>query len=155
MTAWTLTCRCWNLRTVSVPRIWQSGTEPYRAKRPEGAKKKQVEIQELLGVALGAIGLSYDDFCRLTPEEFEEVYKAFRERSDAEYKDEWVRMRMLATIVIQPHLKRKMTPEKLLPLPWDNVGKKARRDDAPRTTPEEDLKRFEKLLKRVGTNDHH
>lgn len=29
-------------------------------------------------------------------------------------------MRMLATITVQPHVKGKLTPEKLLPLPWEH-----------------------------------
>lgn len=27
---------------------------------------------------------------------------------------------MLATITIQPHVKNRLTPDTLLPLPWDN-----------------------------------
>lgn len=32
-------------------------------------------------------------------------------------------MRMLAFITIQPHVKNKLTPQKLLPLSWDNRRK--------------------------------
>lgn len=32
-------------------------------------------------------------------------------------------MRMLACITIQPHVKNKLTPQKLLPLSWDNRRK--------------------------------
>ena len=55
----------------------------------------------------------------MTPAEFECVYKEYQETREAAYKDDWARMRMLAAIVIQPHLKRKITPEKLLPFPWE------------------------------------
>jgi hypothetical protein len=37
---------------------------------------------------------------------------------------EWERMRLLAAITIQPHCKKKMTPERLLPLPWDRDAQK-------------------------------
>lgn len=30
-------------------------------------------------------------------------------------------MRMLATIVVQPHVKKKLAPKDLLPFPWEKV----------------------------------
>jgi hypothetical protein len=56
-------------------------------------------------------------------------------------------MRMLATIAIQPHVKNKLTPEKLLPFPWEKLDKMSTRP--PKQTAEEDLKRFETLAKRM------
>ena len=52
-------------------------------------------------------------------------------------------MRMNATIAIQPHIKSKMTPEKLLPFPWEQSKKKA---EAPKVSAEEARKRFERLV---------
>lgn len=57
-------------------------------------------------------------------------------------------MRLLATISIQPHVKGKITPQKLLPLPWDY--KKAPRADAPKLTKEQKHDRFRDLLHRLG-----
>lgn len=76
-----------------------------------------------MGFALGCIRLSYDDFCRLTPDEFNSVCKACLDQEQSQYKDNWERMRMLACITIQPHVKNKLTPQKLLPLSWDNRRK--------------------------------
>ena len=97
---------------------------------------------------MGCIHLSYDDFCRLTPIEFEHIYKEFRDKQDADYKDDWARMRMLAAIVIQPHLKKKVTPQKLLPFPWEGATKK-QRDKAQELTAAESMKRFEELAKKI------
>ncbi len=58
-------------------------------------------------------------------------------------QDSWERMRMNATIAIQPHIKGKMTPEKLLPFPWEKSKKKA---EAPKVSAEEARKRFERLV---------
>ncbi len=84
--------------------------------------------------------------------EFAAVYKAYAEQREADFKDDWVRMRLLATITIQPHLakNKKITAEKLLPFPWDR--KKARRQDpkVPDLTPEQQRKRMEELVKRLG-----
>lgn len=103
-----------------------------------------------MGIALGCIGLRYDEFCKMDFDEFAAVYKAYAEQRDAQYKDEWQRMRLLATIVIQPHLakNKKITPEKLLPFPWDKktVAREAKRE----ITPEQQRRRMEELVKRLG-----
>lgn len=75
----------------------------------------------MLGLALGRIGLSYNDFCGLSLEEFGEVVKAYSEGQEDTTRGDWERMRMLAAITIQPHTKTKITPKKLLPLPWDKI----------------------------------
>lgn len=95
------------------------------------------------------MGLSYDDFCRLDFNEFAAIWKAYAEQRDTDYKNEWQRMRLLATIVIQPHLAkgRKITPEKLLPFPWDH---KAQKNDAPKLSATEQRKRMEDLVAKLG-----
>ncbi len=108
-------------------------------------EKKPVGIDDLLGHALGCVGLSLDDFCRLTPVEFEAVCKAWHMRHEDEMHDSRERMRMSATIAIQPHIKGKMTPERLLPFPWEKSKKKA---EAPKVSAEEARKRFERLISR-------
>ena len=58
-------------------------------------------------------------------------------------RDGWERMRMNATIGIQPHVKGRVTPERLLPFPWEKSKKKA---EAPKVSAEEARKRFERLV---------
>lgn len=57
--------------------------------------------------------------------------------------DNWERTRILATIVVQPHLRKKMKPEQILPLIWDKKQTETARN------PEEDKKRFIELVKRL------
>ena len=64
--------------------------------------------------------MSVEDFCALTPGELESVLEAHREWEEMVLHGDWERMRMLATITVQPHVKGKLTPEKLLPLPWEH-----------------------------------
>lgn len=103
-----------------------------------------------MGIALGCIGLSYDDFCRLTFDEFANIHKAWAEQRDTDFKNEWARTRMLATIAIQPHLKKgkKITPEKLLPFPWDAEAKQQNR--APKMTAKQQRERMEELAAKLG-----
>ena len=86
--------------------------------------------------------LSYDDFSRLYFDEFEAVYRQWHSHEDNRARGEWERMRLLATITIQPHCRKRITPTRLLPLPWDSAGR-IRAYDAPppRSTPE----RFKEL----------
>ena len=84
--------------------------------------------------------------------EFEAVYKAYAEQRDFEYKDNWERMRLLATITIQPHIakNKKITPEKLLPFSWDKQKGKHANAKAKDITPAQQRKRMEELVKKLG-----
>lgn len=57
----------------------------------------------------------------------------------------WERMRLLATITIQPHVKKRLTPGQLLPLPWDG-----KRPAAPPVSREQDMERLRKLMGKRG-----
>lgn len=74
-------------------------------------------------MAVGVIGMSMDDFLRQTPGEYEATVEAWSQRQEARNRDDWERMRMLASIVIQPHVKKRLTPKELLPFPWEERGK--------------------------------
>lgn len=81
-------------------------------------------------------------------QEFAAVWKAYAEQRDTDFKDRWRRMRMLASITIQPHLARgkRITPEKLLPFPWD----KPTRGNKPTISAEEQRERMRKLVEKLG-----
>ncbi len=66
---------------------------------------------------------------------------------DAEYKESWERTRMLATITIQPHVKQRLTAQKLLPFAWDKNT-----PDMPKykqMTAEQRHKRMEEIAKKL------
>ncbi|MDE6380674.1 MAG: hypothetical protein K2L11_09390 [Muribaculaceae bacterium] len=73
-------------------------------------------------MALGVVGLSFGDFCRLTFGEFEAVMKAHNEAETIRQQGEWERMRLHAAMTMQPHCKRKLDPRKLLPFEWEKKG---------------------------------
>lgn len=103
----------------------------------------------MLGDALGNIGLSLDDFCALTPEEYAAVHKAWRERQEEAYRDEWERMRLLAAITVQPHCKKSVNPKKLIPFPWERPKKKK----VEQVSREEAKKRLERRLAKCTCQD--
>lgn len=106
---------------------------------------------ELLGIAVGNIGMPYNDFCAITPEEFNHIYRAYSEERTAQYQDSWERMRLLAAILLQPHVKENVTPQKILFFPWEK--KKPEPTKAATAVSKEDaLKRFEEVAKKTERN---
>lgn len=85
-----------------------------------------VTVRELMGTAMGVVGLTFDDFCRLTFPELEEILHAHHEREESRMQDEWERMRLLAVMTMQPHCKGKLKPQKVLPFPWEKKKKEPR-----------------------------
>ncbi len=95
--------------------------------------------------------MSRKDFCACTPHEFEEAARSFRQWHEAQRHDDWERMRLLACITVQPHVKGRVTPQGLMPLPWDNEGRQ-KKAAAPAMGKEEQRKRFEQLAKRSAAS---
>ncbi len=94
---------------------------------------------------MGCIGMSYDDFCRLRPTEFAAVCKAYNDTRMALFHDGWERARTVAAITVQPHTKKKITPKRLLPLPWDNNTARKRKEGAAKGNHERMAAAFEKF----------
>ena len=88
--------------------------------------------------------MSHGDFCLCTVDEFEAICSAWQKHSEHDERDRWERTRIQAAICIQPHVKNRIRPEKLLPLPWDKKETRPK-PVQPSMTAEERLKRFEKL----------
>lgn len=136
------------------PRKWPSGTRRSLSKLPLipilTMKKKPVGIYELLGIALGCIGMSHDDFCTCTFVEFEAICAAWREMREAENHDAWERARIMSAIGIQPHIRKRITPQQLLPLPWDK--KKEIRGNTPEKilSIEERMTRIKSLVDKLS-----
>lgn len=93
--------------------------------------------------------MSYDDFCKCTYAEFESISKAWLEMYQGQNRDAWERARIVATIAIQPHVKKKITPHQLMPLPWDKK-KEILRSEAQELTAEDKRKRFVEVVHRLG-----
>ncbi len=110
-------------------------------------EKKRVTVRELLGIGIGCIGMSYDDFCRCEYDEFTSIYNAWKEARENQNREFWEQTRLLAAISIQPYTKKKITPQQLIPLPWDH--EKSGKTETVQMTKEERMDRFRKLI----TND--
>lgn len=69
--------------------------------------------------------------------------------TEGQNREAWERTRILAAICIQPHVKKRVTPKQLIPLPWDKK-KQESGNYAPELTPEQKRKRFEEIAHRLG-----
>ena len=69
--------------------------------------------------------------------------------TEGQAQDAWERAKTVAAIAIQPHVKKKLTPQQLLPMPWDKK-KQNRKQGSMALTAEEKRKRFEEVARRLG-----
>ena len=113
---------------------------------------KPFEIEQALGQAMGCMGMGLDDFCRLTLPEFAAALEAWRELREQADRAEWERVRLHACITISPHVKGKMSPQRLLPFPWEKKKPQGKSPAAKQEKPlskEEALRRYEQVVGRM------
>lgn len=93
--------------------------------------------------------MSLDDFCRCRVEEFEAICGAWSEMREGDSRERWVRMRISASITVSPHVRGKVHPRDLLPMPWDD---ESRREvpEIPELTAEEQLARGREFARSLG-----
>lgn len=89
------------------------------------------------------MGLSAEEFRRLTPDEFNAVYKEWRDMADSEARGAWERCRWICWYILRPYAKRSFKRTDVMRFDWDGQTGAPRR-----MTPEERAKEkeeFEKL----------
>lgn len=96
---------------------------------------------------MGCMGMRRGDWENLTVEEWNAISAAYYSEVERGDRGAWERMRMLACFAVQPYSKKKLTPRTLLPLPWDD---EERKKAAKLVSKEEDKRRLEEMLERVG-----
>lgn len=69
--------------------------------------------------------------------------------TEGRHRDAWERTRSVAAITIQPHVKKRITPRQLLPMPWDNPKKAGRAPQSVKLSADEQRRRFEQLTSRL------
>lgn len=75
-----------------------------------------------MGIALGCIGMSMDDFCRCTPSEFRAVYVEWHELQNLLRRESWERMRMECLCMTQPYSKKRLDVHDIMRFPWEEAG---------------------------------
>jgi len=98
------------------------------------------------------MGMSVGDFCSLSPDEFAACCRAYADNAAATERGAWERTRLHAAICIQPHIKKKLTPRQLVPLPWDTKPARAGTKQPPKPI---DRAREKARFERLAAQAHH
>ena len=104
----------------------------------------------LLGMAVGCIGMSVDDFCRCTPLEFRAIHEAWADNERRKERGAWERTRMQCTTMLQPYSRHRLDPEDVLRFEWDNPPGPLCEGGDEKLTAKEIRERFEKVKREMG-----
>lgn len=94
--------------------------------------------------------MSVTEFERCTPDELSEIFKSFSKEREDRIKGDWERTRQLAGLLLQPHLKKPVSPQELMKFPWDDQPSEDW--DYNRPSPMSADERRARYLRRIGKN---
>lgn len=103
-------------------------------------------MDQLLGLALGCMGMSMDDFCRCTPSQFKEAFRYSQELEERRRRGAWSRTRTACLCALQPYSNRRLRAEDVMVFPWEKEGG----GDGEGLSKEEVARRFAAAKKRYG-----
>lgn len=72
-----------------------------------------------MGIAVGRVGMSREDFERCTPLEFAKIVQAANETTEAVFRAGWEQTRVQVISVANLFSKNPINMKKAWPLPWD------------------------------------
>lgn len=101
----------------------------------------------MLGIALGQMGMSVEDFDQLTPTQFAITYKWYLKRVEIECKRSWEQTRYILTGILAPYSKKSLAPTDIMNFEWDEkeVARELTKEEIENTR-----KRFEELERLWG-----
>lgn len=82
---------------------------------------------ELVGIAVGHIGMSLSDTYSLTVDELLVIYEQWKDLHEREERAQWERLRMLAQCVLMPHSKKPLKATDIFKFPWDRLEEAAKK----------------------------
>lgn len=100
-----------------------------------------------MGIALGCIGMSMQDFERCTPSEFKAIFDAWNRGRERLERSEWERVRMSCLCALQPYSKKKLNATDIMKFPWE---KQEANNERREETREEVNARYEEAKRRFG-----
>ena len=76
-------------------------------------------FDELEAVACGEVRLSIQEFYKLTPRQFSNIMKGYRNKEDNLSKERWVIARKLMYASMAPYLNKSVKETDLIPFDWE------------------------------------
>ena len=102
-------------------------------------------------MAMGCIGMSYDDFCRCTPSEYAAVWHAWQGSDERREQGEWERLRMSCLCMLQPYSKKRLRAEDVMRFPWESGSRGSTGDKGDATLSAEEMEaRRQAAMERYG-----
>lgn len=88
--------------------------------------------------------MGLDDFDRLTPAEFEAIFRRWASGQERADRAGWEQTRAQVMAALAPYSRRRLTPHDVLPLPWDSESVASAAHVCPREqfTPEQQAERY-------------
>jgi len=111
-----------------------------------------VTVEELLGIAMGCIGMSLQDFDQCTPLEFEKIYEKWQKKQQKKMQNSWEQTRQLAMCMLQPYAQRALKEEDVMIFAWDkkNDDEAIVKKEKTHEELEAEARHFEKVKKARG-----
>lgn len=109
-----------------------------------------VGIEELLGIAMGCMGMSMMDFCLCTPSEFYETWKVWNEMQLRREREAWERARMECLCTLQPWSKKRLKARDVMRFEWDDNSVDSKCSRSNEMSREEIMKRYREARRKVG-----
>lgn len=118
----------------------------------DGDNVDGADIERMLGIAMGCMGMSRDDFGRCTPSEFYAAYEAWHEMREQADRGDWERARMLCLCTLQPYSKKQLRASDIMQFPWDEAEARASssRSGEKDMSHEEIMERYREAKLRAG-----
>jgi len=111
-------------------------------------------VERLLGIAMGCMGMSRNDFCRCTPSEFYAAYGAWNDMRTMDERARWERTRTQCLCALQPYSKKQLTAMDVMRFPWEEQGEAQKapfsRSQENGMSHEELMARYREAKKRAG-----
>ena len=100
----------------------------------------------MLGIAVGAVGLSADDFDGLTLRAFEAFYRAGTEKEESRCRNGWEMARFGALYALVPHSRKKLRPQDICTFEWERKGRDVSPEDDRET-----VRRTREMLREIDS----
>jgi hypothetical protein len=98
-----------------------------------------------LGIALGYVGMSLQDFERCTPFEFSKIVEQAQKKEEDRIRLTWEQTRFISLTNLSPYSKKALKPTDIMEFPWDKKENQVHKG----TSSYERMKELEKRLKKV------
>lgn len=105
------------------------------------------DIDELMGIAMGCIGMSMQDFCQCTPSEFMSIYKAWIKSREQTERNAWERARISCLCSLQPYSKKRLKATDIMEFPWEKEKIPCNRE---KLSASEEMERYKAAKRKYG-----